>query len=244
MILKLKLIIKKILPGFIIRKFREFVGLRKKYHALNNLDKKLEKYIDYNDGFFVELGANDGKTQSNTLYFEKYRNWSGVLIEPTPHNYLKCKVNRNKRSRIFCNACVSFDYKEKYVEIVYSDLMSVSLGLELDIPDPISHANLGHQFLKEQEVPFKFGAIARTLDSILLEANAPSIIDLLSLDVEGAELEVLKGIDFNSKIFKFMCIESRNLYRIQDFLSQRNYSLITQFSQHDYLFGYSGKFEQ
>ena len=40
------------------------------YHSINQLDKQLEKYVDYDDGFYVELGANDGVTQSNSIYFE------------------------------------------------------------------------------------------------------------------------------------------------------------------------------
>ena len=58
--------------------------------SLNQLDKKLEKFVNYNDGFYVELGANDGVSQSNSLYFETKRNWSGILIEPSPHNFLLC----------------------------------------------------------------------------------------------------------------------------------------------------------
>ena len=48
--------------------------LRGKYNGLNGLDKKLEPYVDHDGGFYVELGANDGITQSNSLYFEKHRN--------------------------------------------------------------------------------------------------------------------------------------------------------------------------
>ena len=44
--------------------------------SLNQLDKKLEKFVNYNDGYYVELGANDGVSQSNSLYFETKRNWS------------------------------------------------------------------------------------------------------------------------------------------------------------------------
>jgi len=49
-----------------------FKNLIYKYHGLNGLDKKIEKYINFNNGFFCELGANDGITQSNTFFFEKY----------------------------------------------------------------------------------------------------------------------------------------------------------------------------
>jgi hypothetical protein len=84
--------------------------LQGKYFSLNQLDRKLEKYLDYDDGYFVELGANDGVTQSNSLYFEKYRNWRGLLVEPATRNFLKCLKNRSPRDSIYCAACVSFDY--------------------------------------------------------------------------------------------------------------------------------------
>lgn len=161
------------------------------YHSLNGLDRKIEKYLPYENGYYVELGANDGKTQSNTLFFEKQKKWSGILIEPSPNNYLKCRINRSNKNHIFCNACVSFDYKEKFVEIAYSNLMSSSIGLESDIPDPISFAHSGEIFLDKSENIFTFGAVARPLNELLLRSGAPKIIDLLSLDVEGAEIEVL-----------------------------------------------------
>jgi FkbM family methyltransferase len=227
---------KQILPPFITNYILRFRTSDKKYFGLNELDKKLEKYINIDNGFFIELGANDGITQSNTLYYERFRNWSGILVEPTPHNYLKCLVNRNSKTKVFCNACVSFAYTEKYVEIIYSNLMSVPLGLESDISDPHAHAELGTKYLKENEVKFKFGAIAKTLNSIMNDANSPLIIDLLSLDVEGAELEVLKGIAFDRYKFRFMIIESRNIELIKSFLFTNNYELIDKLSEHDYLF--------
>lgn len=206
------------------------------YFSVNHLDKQLEQYVNYDNGFFVELGANDGISQSNSLYFEKKRNWRGVLVEPTPHNYLLCKKHRSAENRIFCNACVSFDYKDKYVDIKYANLMSISENLESDLADKDSHIQAGKKFFSATEDVFSFGAVAETLTSILKKSNAPSEIDFLSLDVEGAELEVLKGIDFDEFSFKFMLIEVRDIQRMQDFLSQHGYLLEKKFSQHDYLF--------
>jgi FkbM family methyltransferase len=207
-----------------------------KYKSINDLDKKIENYINFNNGYFVELGANDGISQSNTYYFEKYREWKGILIEPIPHNYLKCIKNRSKRTKVFCNACVSFDYREKFVEIIYSDLMSSSLRLETDINDPKNHALIGKQYLREGEDNFNFGAIANQLNNILKKANAPKKIDFLSLDVEGAEIEVLKGINHYEYRFKFICIESRDIKKINDYLKINNYLLIEKLSSIDYLF--------
>lgn len=208
----------------------------KRYFGLNNLDEKLEKYLNYDDGFYVELGANNGVHQSNTLYYEKYRGWSGVLIEPILHNYLMCRQNRSGKNKFFCNACTSFDYDKKFVEIIYSNLMSIPVGLETDIADPVGHAKEGKQFLQVFEENTSFGAVAKTLNEILIEANAPNVIDFLSLDVEGAEIEVLKGVDHSQFKFKYMCIESRSFDKISDFLSNFGYTFVDKLSHWDYLF--------
>ena len=233
---KIKEIIKSFCPPILWSCLNNLKHGNLKYKSINNLDKKIESYLNFNNGFFVELGANDGISQSNSYYFEKYRKWKGILIEPIPHNYLKCLKNRSKRTQVFCNACVSFDYREKFVEIIYSDLMSSSIGLETDINNPESHALIGKQFLKRDEDNFNFGAIANQLNNILLKANAPKQIDFLSLDVEGAEIEVLKGINHNEYRFKFICIESRSIEKITDYLSINNYLMIEKLSHHDYLF--------
>ena len=54
------------------------------------------------------------------------------LVEPTPHNYLNVFKSKNE-TQVFLNACVSFDYNEKFVEIIYSNLASTSVGVETDI---------------------------------------------------------------------------------------------------------------
>ena len=67
---------------------------KRRSFGLDKLDVKLEQYVDFDNGFFIEAGANDGIKQSNTLYFEKYRNWRGLLIEPIPELAMKCRKNR------------------------------------------------------------------------------------------------------------------------------------------------------
>lgn len=232
----IKIFIMKLINGDLLNNINLWRSYFKKYHALNSLDKRVENYLKFNNGFFIELGANDGKTQSNTLHFERYRNWNGILIEPSPNNFLKCLNNRKHKTKIFCNACVSFEYNNKFVELIYTNLMTIPVELESDISDLNAHVELGVKLLNKREVEFRFGAIAKTLNSILEETNAPKVIDLLSLDVEGAELEVLKGIDFQKYTFKYMCIESRNIDTITSYLKIYNYNLIEKLSVHDFLF--------
>ena len=125
------------------------------YYGLNELDKKLEEYVNYDNGFYVELGANDGVNQSNSLYFEQHRKWRGILIEPTPHKYLACCEARSEKNAIHCNACVGFDYKDKFVEIRYANLMSVSSSLTLDLLDTDAHLKFSSTiFIQERAFLF------------------------------------------------------------------------------------------
>jgi FkbM family methyltransferase len=207
-----------------------------KYFGLNRLDRRLEAYVNYDNGYFVELGANDGIRQSNSLYFEKYRGWHGLLIEAAPPNFLKCLKNRGHLCVVYCAACVSFDYDQEFVRMIYSDLMTTPINSKSDINDPSAHAGLGSQHLQNGEINFEFGAVARTLNSLLINASAPKYIDFLSLDVEGFEQEVLKGVDHNMFRFKFILVECRNIERMSSYLKENQYQLVERLSVHDYLF--------
>lgn len=207
-----------------------------RYFGLNNLDQKLEQFVNFDNGYFIEIGANDGVTQSNTLYFERYRGWRGVLVEPSHTNFFKCRGNRSRQTKVYCAACVPFDYTERFVPIVYSNLMSVADLPGSDIGDIHQHARTGQQFLRPDEDVFTFGAEAKTLNDILIHAEAPKKIDLFSLDVEGVELQVLEGVNHEQFRFRWLCVECRSFHRMNDYLQNRGYQFIRSMSEHDYLF--------
>lgn len=229
---------KALIPPIVLNVLRSIRLKLKKYHGQWKIDQQIEKYVNFDGGYYVELGAVDGIGLSNTLYFERSRNWSGLLVEPVPHNFLKCLANRPAaKNKIFCNACVGFEYKEKFVEMIYSHYMSTAIGLDSDIEDPHAHAESGKNYLgTTDEKIFIFGASAIPLNDLLQGAQAPKVIDFLSLDVEGAELEVLKGIDHSTYQFKIMCVESRDPVRITNYLSTFGYEYLEQISPHDYLY--------
>jgi len=209
----------------------------RKYFGLRELDRKIEPYINFDNGYYIELGANDGFKQSNTLYFERFRNWRGVLIEPVEANYKKCLKTRADDNSIFCNACVSFEYADPTVEMRYANLMTTPLNLETDINNPRAHADSGTPYMHVSDTQYDFSAKARTLQSLLEEANAPRIIDFFSLDVEGAEIEVLKGVDHSDFRFSKLLIECRDIDIMTHYLSENNYELVAKITHHDYLFG-------
>lgn len=235
----MKIFIKKLFypPIFDLLKYWYFKIIKGSFFAKDKIDKKLLKYINYEAGFYVELGANNGFAQSNTLYYELKKNWKGILIEPSPNLYLQCCYFRSTEvNNIFCNACVDFNYTRKYVDISYGDLMTLSDSINLEIPDKNYFYEKRNKHVTCVQKSLKFGSIASTLNNILQQSKAPKIIDFLSIDVEGAELSVLSGIDFKSYQFKYILVETRSPNKISRFLRTKKYEFIEHLSDHDMLF--------
>jgi FkbM family methyltransferase len=208
--------------------------------GLSSLDRKLVELLGHSKGFYVELGANDGLQQSNTLILEIFHGWKGVLIEPAPQTFRRLQKTRNRaRNTLIHAACVSFDYADPSVELAFADLMTTPLGLETDIADPIAHATSGlESFAGDGRLRF-VSAPAMTLTAILANSNAPKKISLLSLDVEGAEVEVLKGIDFSKYFFHNIVVEARDFNSVETYMRSHGYVMQSKLSRHDYLFQFS-----
>lgn len=220
-------------------RFLKFKFFKFGRYAPYDLDIKLNKYLNYDYGYFVELGANDGFTESTTIFLEQKKNWRGILIEPSPYQFLSCCNYRSlPGNKLYCNACVPFNFKKKFVEIEYANLMSISFDIENHIIDFKKHLISGRSHVKPTARSITFGSLPRTLDSILDESNAPKTIDFLSLDVEGSEIAVLKGINFKKYKFKYMLIECRRPIIIKQYLKKHGYLIIEKMTHHDYLFAH------
>jgi len=205
-------ILKKILPT----KFKTLLKKFRKFNSINNLDKKLLKYLNFKDGFYIECGANDGVNQSNTWYFEKVLNWRGILIEPNKTSFKNLKNNRSSKN-IFKNvALVSEDFKNKNEEIYLSEN-----NLESKLTNAVN--------------PLSQKVATETLNKILKELNVNKI-NFFSLDVEGYEEEVLRGLNLNIFDIDYILIETNNFDKINFMLKNCNYTLQEKLSFHDYLF--------
>ncbi len=204
-----------------------------KFFGLNNLDEKILKYLDYDNGFYIELGANDGISQSNTLHFEKYKNWKGILIEPIKQKYDQCVKIRSKNNYFFNCACVSDEFKGNKIKLIYSNLRTM-VDDEKNLIDPNTH--ISKEDVKIYEKNYEIECETRTLNSILDEVNAPKLIDFFSLDTEGYEIEILKGINFAEYKFRFILIETPNINFVKKYLNSKKYELVDKLTFHDYLF--------
>lgn len=236
-----------LLPGFFLEKFGfksiwlsrvliRSLDLPRRF-GKNMLDQKIIERIDTSPGFYIEIGANDGVRLSNTLALELYFNWKGLLIEPISSSYKALQKNRSRRRNVLLNAaCVASDNQAQTIEMIYCDLMSIALDLDSDVSDPAEHARRGQKFLRDGQELRREVVEATTMTKALLRARAPERIEFLSLDVEGAELEVLRGIDFERFRIEWILVESRNPKRIETFLKNYGYVMSESLSNYDFLF--------
>jgi len=180
-------------------------------YGLMGLDLALKEYLDFPNGFFIEAGANDGVSQNNTKIFEDLYGWTGLLVEPSFDAFSKCVVNRPNCIKVNCALTSSDEIKSLYGDFD-GHLMSSING-------------------SRRESEFSIQVQSRTLTSILNEYKVEKV-DFISLDVEGHELSVLQGMDFNKWVPKYILIEINRDARksIEDYLSTFGYKNIRNLS--------------
>lgn len=183
---------------------------------------------DHGIRYFVELGGNDGLTQSNTILLEVDRHsvWYGILLEPSLTASAKARRVRRGTTKIVRAAAVSFGYASDFLPMVSLDLTGFSPALESDFVRSADFVEAGEKWSREWSRGQTYEAPALTLSSVLSSSGAPTFIDFLSVDVEGSELEVLKGIDFERYVFGLIAIESRNVVEPSLFLEKFGYVLL------------------
>lgn len=172
----------------------------------------LKLFNDKPDGYFVDLHANHWEIDSNTYILELYNKWKGLCIEPNPI-YLEGLLSNRK--------CT----------IVTSPMGRTSGEIKrfrYHTNTETKYANIDEP---RSEVPLFIRSIPSTTLTILLtEMKAPAVMDYLSLDVDGNELDVLMGLD--STKYTFLAI---TIYRPKEsthqLLSERGYRYVYQMDE-------------
>ena len=149
------------------------------------------------NGFFIEIGAFDGIEGSNCCYFEKYESWEGIAIEASPKQFQKLQKNRKCE---MINAVIGPEEKEvEFCEI--TEGFTQMSG--------IYNSNYKDSLNRIQKKSNSKINIIKT-NSTTFEKIIPSnrIVDIVSIDIEGNELEVIKSIDFNKHEIKVILLEN------------------------------------
>lgn len=198
-------------------------------YGLERLDLKIIENIPVKDGFFVEIGAHDGVTQSNSVLLEK-DGWRGLLIEANPGSFAKC-CRARPHVLVEHAACVSSDFSGSHTTLVDVGLMSMTGNSSMTGEQRDIWLARGEGFAQRdrQEIEVPAAQISRIFDKYEI-----SKIDLLLLDVEGAERDVLSGLDFSRHAPTWIVAEDLYDDAAHDFLISHGYELIKILSERRY----------
>ena len=158
-------------------------------------------------GVFLDIGANDGLFGSNTATLEIDYGWTGICIEANPT--LIQPLTTNRPNSIIVHKAVWTSKGEVQIEVPLSfkkydpaNQLGRIAGIERN------QTSFKKYFDKGIET---FTVSTDTATHIIKKKlGLPVVIDYMSLDTEGAELEILQSIDFSKIDIKFMTIEHGN----------------------------------
>lgn len=177
----------------------------------------LNKYLfGYGNGLFLEIGALDGCEFSNTLALEKVLGWRGILIEGSPASY---EILAQRRAQqVTMNAAIC----SKPAIVHYIDEKSgfhdrPTFGI-YEFMDP-GYISVWHKGLTEAPAKGKITCVPLKL---LLNLLRVAHINFFSLDVEGAEFEVLSSIDFDLVTFDVLFVEGSD-DKVKSLLESKGY---------------------
>ena len=160
-------------------------------------------------GMFVEAGASDGVLNSNTLALEKL-GWAGICVEPGREFMALCK----NRMCFVDDRCL---WKVGGTQIAFYEPPEAHwAGIQETFHD--SYDRSGGETVLVETI---------TLPSLLDAYDAPRVLDYLSLDTEGSELEILQAHDFEAYPIRLITIEHNSVEpirtQIREFLEARGF---------------------
>ncbi len=158
-------------------------------------------------GVYLDVGANDGVTGSNSYLLERH-GWTGILVEPNAALAEKCRAVR-PRSIVIAKAAVGPE-SPKQVEF-YEYAGSGPAGENFDGVSSVGRPSfLDDKVQRDGARVRKIVIPAATLDEIVAESGLTDAIDFLSLDIEGLEVAALRGFDFTKRQPRLIAIEDNS----------------------------------
>ena len=196
------------------------------FYSQDKQDEYLETHIfkGYKNGFFMDIGSHDGKSLNNTLYFEENNNWTGVNVEPMKKAYNDLLINRPNCININCAVYNNDGNTEFICNTGYTQMLS-------GIKDTFDKRHM----IRLQRENARYGSTTDILEvetkkiETICDTHEISHINYLSIDVEGAEFEVIKSINFDKLYIDVIGFENNyndSAMPIIKYLKERNYIVI------------------
>ena len=195
------------------------------YRSQTGQDKYVnDTYVhNHRGGVFVDVGAFDGVKFSNSYFFEKALGWTGICIEPQPDQYQKMK---DKRDCILLNTA-AFN-KDTTIQLRQTGSRPTLSGI-------VGYHNVDMKKVSKIQI---IDIPTVQLKDLFQEYNITTV-DYLSIDTEGSELEVLKGIDWDRVHINIIDVEHNDekekLNKIIQLLLQKGF-VIDQYMKQDVFF--------
>ena len=136
-------------------------------------------------GVFVDLGCYDGITYSNSWYFERVLGWAGVCAEPNPDVFPRIASQAGRESG---------------VQVAVSGAAGKLPFVTAFMRSSLNASAVDYDFLASQGVGAGEALVDVVTPGALLDAHLPAgtrVVDYVNIDVEGAELAVLKVWPFD-----------------------------------------------
>jgi len=192
-------------------------------YSQNGEDIIIQKLFGNHIGKFLSIGENDGITFSNVRAFAEM-GWTGLLVEASPKAYERLLKNYELIDRDIDLQNVAIGKEDGYLDFYESgellnkgDIALVSSGVKSELDRWIS-----------LKMPFEKLKVPMTSVATMLARSRHTHFDLLSLDIEGMELDVLPQIDFKALGIKVAVIEwnSQNEKAYNDIMFPRGFKLV------------------
>jgi FkbM family methyltransferase len=192
-----------------------------KYYSQFEQDKFVyENYFqNKTNGYFVDIGAHNGITFSNSKFFEEL-GWTGVCVEPNPKVFKILQAGR--KCKCVMKAIADHTGTAQFFQIVEgADMLS-------GLVDEFNQRGIENIHANLQGIENEFDYIDVELE-LFDNIVDNTIIDFLSLDTEGNELKILQTIDFDKYNIKVITIENNDYDdKFLKFLTSRGYQLVTR----------------
>jgi FkbM family methyltransferase len=173
------------------------------YYSQIEQDRILQEkfFFRQETGFFVDVGAEDGRSGSNSLFFEE-KGWKGICIEPHPESF--AKLSQTRKCLCLPVAVGSTKGTVQFTKINgYGNALS---GISSTY-DPRHLERIERELAQGGGTKEEIEVPCETLQNIFHREGVKEV-HYLSIDTEGSELNVLKGIDFDQTFIHIIDVEN------------------------------------